>query len=560
MSLELIPVAGGDEEMVIRVLQRAWRYQNRWQIRRGVNLTCTACLLLAFSLATMLAMAQKETRFHRYMQKVKGSQGAWQIVRATFWGGTSAEVFNDVAFLPDGRLVVAGNGWGPNLPSVTPTSVIGDDKWSEAPLYRNVKRKTLNDVHPSRAGFLLWLAPDASRPLRLVRFGWGSAVISWLHVGADGALYVSGRCAPNFIQWLSANRVPIAQIPSPEDAPKTEPTGFLYLARFSQGGELDAVLVATEQASADERRMGRESCLRCFSTAQKEALLIAYRRLYRWQGDQVAEIGKVPGGVLLGLDVKRRLAFVGGDRNTHTGREPWRQPFLYAINIDNGQVMWRLWGWDPKEVGSDRYRLVSDSSVRLLTVTPEGDLVIVGWSDGGNSVFTREPMDLDKPVKYGFIDSLWGARVGSFAWLMRLNGETKQFRCGTIWCSFLIAQDRPNSLGVDSLALVEGQTAITGVSAFGLITTPDAWVKLDPATDYIGGAYVAVFSPDFRDLLFCSPLPGLHGPIRCAAFGNRLAIVGHSFGEDSKTPIKDALQPSIGGEADGYLLLAERMF
>jgi hypothetical protein len=86
MSLELIPVAGGDEEMVIRVLQRAWRYQNRWQIRRGVNLTCTACLLLAFSLATMLAMAQKETRFHRYMQKVKGSQGAWQIVRATFWG------------------------------------------------------------------------------------------------------------------------------------------------------------------------------------------------------------------------------------------------------------------------------------------------------------------------------------------------------------------------------------------------------------------------------------------------------------------------------------------
>ncbi|MEZ8219355.1 hypothetical protein B0813_002892, partial [Candidatus Fervidibacteria bacterium JGI MDM2 SSWTFF-3-K9] len=62
------------------------------------------------------------------------------------------------------------------------------------------------------------------------------------------------------------------------------------------------------------------------------------------------------------------------------------------------------------------------------------------------------------------------------------------------------------------------------------------------------------------DLLFCSPLPGVRGPVRCAAFGNRLVVVGHSFGEDPKTPIKDALQPSISGEADGYLLLAERVF
>jgi hypothetical protein len=519
---------------------------------------CFPLLTLLFVVA--LVIAQKETRFHRYMRKVKGSQGAWQIVRATFWGGTSAEVFSDVVFLPDGRLVVAGNGWGPNLPPVTPTFVIGDDQWSEAPLYRDIKRKTLNDAHPSRAGFLLWLAPDASRSLRLVRFGWGSAVIGWLHVGADGSLYVSGRCAPNFIQWLSANRVPIVQIPTPNDAPRTETKGFLYLARFSQEGQLDTVLVTTEQAGADERRVGREICLRCFSIAPKEVILLAYRRLYRWQGNRATEVSKVPDGVLLGLDVRRRLAFVGGDRSTHTGREPWRQPFLYAINIDNGQIIWRLWGWDSKEVGSERYRLVSDSSIRLLTVTPEGDLVVVGWSDGGNSVFAREPTDLDKPIKYGFIDSLWGARVGSFIWLMRLNGETRQFQSGTIWCAFLIAQDRPNSVGVDSLALVREQAAITGVSAFGLITTPDAWVKLDPDTDYIGGPYVAIFSPDFQDLLFCSPLPGLHGPIRCAAFDNRLAIVGHSLGEDSKTPIKDALQPSISGEADGYLLLAERVF
>ena len=92
---------------------------------------------------------------------------------------------------------------------------------------------------------------------------------------------------------------------------------------------------------------------------------------------------------------------------------------------------------------------------------------------------------------------------------------------------------------------------------FTVATSPDAWVKLDPATDYIGGPYVAIFSPDFQDLLFCSPLPGVRGPIRCAAFDNLLAIVGHSFGEGPKTPIEDELQPSIGGEADGYLLLAE---
>ena len=88
---------------MIRVLQRAWRYQNRWQIRRGVNLTCTACLLLAFSLATMLAMAQK----------VKGSQAETRVQYQLELYGAVLAGPSKVAKLLILDLERAGSNWGP---------------------------------------------------------------------------------------------------------------------------------------------------------------------------------------------------------------------------------------------------------------------------------------------------------------------------------------------------------------------------------------------------------------------------------------------------------------
>lgn len=43
--------------------------------------------------------------------------------------------------------------------------------------------------------------------------------------------------------------------------------------------------------------------------------------------------------------------------------------------------------WDGPLVGHDRFRLVSDSQVRLARFMPNGHVVIYAWSDGGNTEF-----------------------------------------------------------------------------------------------------------------------------------------------------------------------------
>jgi len=265
--------------------------------------------------------------------------------------------------------------------------------------------------------------------------------------------------------------------------------------------------------------------------------------------------------VLLAADPRLSRIYTGGDENTNTGREPWRRPFLTAFG-SAGQVLWQSWRWDSRLVGSDEYRLVSDSSVRGVTPLDGERLMVWGWSDGGNSVFLRQPTNLDQaaPLKQGFVDSLWGAGVGSFGWLMGLDTARAEVYSATNVAAFLTGQDKPNSSRIDGgLSLSGGRLAVVGSSAHAFIETPDAWAKTYPAGS--GGQYVAIYNETLSELLFGSLLPGVEGPLAMARRGSRLAVVGTcpaAVGADGPSPpLVAPLQAERRGEADGYLLVAE---
>lgn len=523
------------------------------------------CWFTLLALITAISgVITQETRFHQFSRKAKGSNSTVRLLVASYLGSDSVEEFVDAAFLSDSTIVLLGNAWGTSFPSISKLTVIGEDKPQDVPtlLVDKSGRKQINYANPNISAFVVWLSSDGRSIIKALRFGWGNANGAFISVSKDDSIYISGKCTENFKRWLKDSGTPHNIISSPEGKGSD-----LYLARISSDGKLQWALIfeRAEDSVGLESRVGGRIGVRCYPLQTGELLFCVYNRIYVAGKDgKLREVCRTS-GVLMAVDEGRRLAFLCGDRNTHTGREPWRQPFCYIINIDSGEMVNRLWTWDPKVVGENKYRLVSDSGFSAMLITRDGDLVAAGWSDGGNSVFSRQPTNLEESVKYGFISSLWGARVGKFGWLMKVDMSSWQFKSGTNWCAFLKDRDRPNSAVIDDMSeLKDGRIAFIGGAAHNVIETPDAW----SGTHLRGGSgdHFGIFSADFNELLFCSRMPDCD-IVSLACMGDKVIIAGRTLGEGSGCHcdscgettlfLCNSIQEKFSGAVDAYFALIE---
>ena len=531
------------------------------------------CFALAgmLCLATVGRLVLADTRYHQHCAKAKGSGGQVKALAATYFGGPSAEEFVAVGWAGDGEILGLGNAWGPQFVAEPQATVIAEDRYTPAEVWADEAKRRLNYENPNIAGFVARFSPDLRRLVWLRRFGWGNARANRALVGRDGAIYLSGTCTPAFREHAQAQGILRRVVTAPEGV---EPSGGdLHLSCLAADGKtLEWVLVfagADGWSSRWEDRQGDKyhPGLRAAERSDGALVLVAYDRLYALtrDGKTMTELGKTRGGVLLAVSPDDDSIYMGGDVNTHTGREPWRQPFLTKYD-PKGNVLWEAWRWSSKTVGDDKYRLVSDSGIWGIGFGPSARRFVWGWSDGGNSVFLRQPFSLEQPapIKGSFIDSLWGAGVGKFSWMMQLDEEKREATRAANWCAFLTSKNKPNSSSIhDAAVLDDGRIAFVGTSAFALVESPDAWIRTSPEDagrpQGTGGAYFALLSDDMRELLFCSVLPAAQGPVALAARGTQL-IVGCSAGPpDPERPpvLANAMQDSCGGAADGYILLVE---
>jgi hypothetical protein len=288
--------------------------------------------------------------------------------------------------------------------------------------------------------------------------------------------------------------------------------------------------------------------------------------------DRAAKIRKVKDWAR-GVNPVDQSFVLGGDHNTSTGREPWRQPFLEIYDKD-GQKKFDYYRWDPKLVGTDKYRLVSDSDFRYFHFDDSGMLYAVGWSDGGNTVFERQPTSLDKPVAAsGLGFSTWGANAGSFAHIMKIDTVAGETRNKTVWCGFLKGKEKPSGAGIEHLRVAtDGSVVLAGGSAFGLIQTGDA---LHPFPDDPGGPYVAVLDRELSSIRFSSTIVAAGKvPIREGEKWNTASVVVNGrhkllfvsgaiakegcYAEPRPAPTRNGVQETFaGGLADGYFILMD---
>ncbi|MCM8802044.1 MAG: hypothetical protein NC827_01875 [Candidatus Omnitrophica bacterium] len=468
----------------------------------------------------------KETRFHQYSKKAKGMDGNLEIISASWYGKEEIDKFYSGEILNDGRILLGG---------------------------------TLGNK-----GILLFLDKEGAKIENEIKVD--GVYIYFLKEAKDGSIYFSGKSNSLFIDYLNSNKIEIIKISPPSD---TSPKGNdMFLGKISKDGKIEKVYIfeKAEGIMPDINRVGlkEKPGIPFFVLSNGEVIFQVYKKIQKINiKGKLEEIGKSD-YTLLGMDEKRGYYIVGGDANTHTGREPWRCPRFFIYKLD-GQYVGSLWDWNPKLVGEDKYRLVSDSGFKFpVLVTKEGDYVVIGWSDGGNSVFLREPKDLDLQVKYGFIDSLWGAKVGKFSRIMKVNPDEGKFTGGSIWCTFLTDKNQPNSSDIKDITIMEdGSIAFISGNTHNIIETPDAW-----SGNYLkggSGCAFSIFSPDFKDLLFSSAIPdtNLYGLIYK---NKKFLIFGSTKGigsgcqcdscKDRKLILKNQIQKEFGGNEDCYFLIA----
>lgn len=536
--------------------------------------------------ALLAAAVQERGRRGRYEAYTeKASEGPkMKLAAATFFGGPGREEFIAAGTLSDGSIAAFGNAWGPEFPGSPVVLGRGRHRGLKPDAVDSKGKSVLRMENPDIAGMIVLYAADLSRILRAIRFDWGVASLSAGRAAPDGqGVLLAGRSTEAFRDaGPNVRRRPAPAVDSTPGGKKAPPatagpydyegvpcTGDVFVARVSPEGSLEWAWVFEGMRRPPDRiwtdregnvyadvgglvriaRDGREARTVCSLTGSLTS---------RW----------------LGVDPADGSAFFGGDRNTHTGKEPWRQPFLYKHGPD-GTRLWSLWEWPPKSLRDDRTEgvqgLVSDSSVRALDVGPDGMLYVGGWSDGGNTVLTRQPLDPTRGVPRGgfSMDGSGMKGANSLAHVLRVNGSTREVLKYALWVSYFPANfadarkaGSPNGARIRQIAVCpNGAVAIAGSAASLLVQTPGAFYKPPGDGRGYGGDCVVVYDAELSTLLFSSYLPGAENAALWPT-ERGIVVVSRSRGDDGADPptpssVSRAVQPEKQGELDGHILLLE---
>jgi hypothetical protein len=504
-----------------------------------------------------------------------------QILAATFIGGRGNEWLAAGAFAPDGTMVLAGNVAGPLLefPDMQ-VQVIGTDlpappaaervtsmnkgKNGPEPKLDKEGKPILEKPswrHAGVTGFVVRMSPDLKKVLSVHRLPWTSGAVTSVAAGADGSIYIAGRASDQIGKIGGA----VEEWPATPANEKSEARcDHAFVAKLS-----------ADAAKVEWLRHARGPCDAPQVAVQPDGSIrfgAQDVRTLNPSGKMVKAI-TIPGGVTKTSSVSPTdgTIVVAGEHHSPTGREPWRCPTM-NIHAPDGTLKYQFYDWGGPYVGLDNLRLVSDSAVRFVTHDRDGSILLYAWSDGGNSVMTRQPYDVRTDVGHkGLGLSLAGAGVLSAAYIIRIDPADYHVSGWTAWIA-MRGPNKPNSTWIDNMSVAtDGSICIAGRSAEGLWQTPNK-ISNGPAA----GDYVAVLRPDLSAVRFCSLIPGsgvteasydraawgiATGTVNSqprALFVGGAAAEGTESGVTTATPTANAMQSKFGGGwSDGYVVLLD---
>lgn len=248
--------------------------------------------------------------------------------------------------------------------------------------------------------------------------------------------------------------------------------------------------------------------------------------------------------------------------------------FLRAYRLTDGSVAWQRYGFSAADVKGAN--LAADSEGRRLALGADGLLYFAGFTDGGNSIFGRDPANLSRVLstselitfdQYNNPFNLSGAK--SLAWYGRFDPATGALLRGQ-WLLTRLSDGKGNSITIRALAaaadgtlLVVGDTAccLQGRSAMQLFGYTLGNYEL-------GEPFALVVSPDFgqRRLWTALAAPGAtagSSPAIAAALTNdRLVLLVNVKPNTTNTralvTVGNPVFTASNGGREGYYLLMAR--
>ena len=496
-------------------------------------------------------------------------------VAATLLGGSGTEWLAGGGFTPDGGLLLVGNAIGPefSLPN-TEVRILGTDteppKAQDWPIQLDGKgrpRKTrdgdikldkFNYKNPAATPFVIRLAPDLKTIVSASRFPWASGSVTGAATDREGRLYIAGHGNLDLLRETTGDAKAITP-PDVEPARHPPPLRTSFLARF------DASLSRVEWI---------RSCTANQKTPRVELLpngQLLFKHLafdtFDKDGNIKARTTHPKGLNAYHFDLNPATGeyVYGNEHHWPTGREPWRCPTILIHNPDSSVKM-HLYDWPGPVVGSDASRLVSDSAIRNIRYTPDGNLLYSAWSDGGNSCMYRQPGNLYERAwdqkEAGLRLSAAGANAMSFAYVLKMDTESYTISRGTLWVSQYKGVD---SARINHLAMTaDGSVALAGAVSGHLYQTPNAF----EAGDQRGGANLTILNPDLDGIRFSSYMPGC-GSVDLGNQAQFIWIQGKAGDRELLAAVTGAkphehvplLNPAQsqhgGGHLDGHLVVFE---
>lgn len=477
------------------------------------------------------------------------NSGPAKLKTLSWLGGPGRDEVLGVAVTPELDVLVAGNAVNLTLPGVKP-AILGPDGTFDkdaAPPPPDPKKKT-DWTHPSTHGFVARLDADGSKVLGYTRFGYGKATLRKLLLDDKGVPYVLANAkeemelggtkgAGTFVAKLS------------KDLTKVETAVFHKDAMdFGVDGNGDFVIL----------------------TKAKMTRYPAAGGAAKWTVSWKSHGDNRPGAMT--VSPQTGVACVTGYGMTNTGKEPYKDPYGYGFDRD-GKEVWAIWNPDPKKEKDAKFStpelktngLMADTTGHAAAFGAGGKVYFMLFADGGNSVCTRDPLDVDKSLDKSIFDGVHqngpgfgfkGASKSSV--VFRLDSSKGTLEKGT-WMTAWLSPQRANGLGIDAAASDEkGRQFLAGGSAFGC-PTKSPWYACKEG-GYQGGGFLAILDADFK-LTQCGYFPGSKGMKSVAARGG-VVVVGGSVGEWEDEPSKTAprtfnpIQKTYGGgDTDGYFAI-----
>lgn len=210
-----------------------------------------------------------------------------------------------------------------------------------------------------------------------------------------------------------------------------------------------------------------------------------------------------------------------------------QQPFLTST------AGWKFWGWSASQVGS----LLADSRGYDLSLMPNGRIMALAWTDGGDSTLAKDPFDLSRDLAatqgalqssagglaslYLLIDPAAGKPVsGTFLYTQCLNRTVDRY--GRVYITDKISKNT---------APKNPFNQPDGASAGLFVLTPD--LKQEALNIVLGAACGKSGSSTLASV----------------AVRNNILVMGGTSCESNIVPTDNAVQKTPGGGQDGYLVV-----